>query len=79
MLFCLILAVAHLTKLLCSFPSISSRRIYQGNDWQAELVGMAHKAHGLAVTIGLGHAKVPADVLLRCVKDGVFRTRMYEE
>lgn len=26
---------------------------------------MAHEAHGLAIAIGLGHAKVAADVLLQ--------------
>jgi hypothetical protein len=61
----------HLAQLLCCPACVSAWRVHKGDDGQAKLVGVAHKAHGLAVAVGLGHAKVAADVLLQDKRGGL--------
>jgi hypothetical protein len=56
---------AYLPKFFCSFASISTRGVHKGDDGQTKLIGVPHEAHSFAVTVGLGHAKVAADVLLQ--------------
>jgi hypothetical protein len=41
-----------------------TRRVYEGEDGDAELLGQLHEAEGLAVALGVGHAEVAAEVLL---------------
>jgi hypothetical protein len=56
---------AHLPQLLRGAAGVGARRVDKGDDGQPKLVGVAHEAHGLAVAVGLGHAKVAAHVLLQ--------------
>ena len=53
-----------LAQLLGSLACIGARGVHKGHNGEAEFVGMPHEPHGLTVPIGLGHAEIPADVLL---------------
>lgn len=58
-------AVSHLPQVLSVLPCKSAGRIHKGDDGEPKLVGMLHEAQGLAIPVGLGHAKVAVDVFLQ--------------
>lgn len=54
----------HLAQLLSCLAGVRAWCVHKCDNGQPKLVCMAHEAQCLAVTIGLGHAKVAADVFL---------------
>lgn len=55
----------HLSQLLCRLASVSTRCVYECHNGQSKLVCVSHEAQSLAVAVGLGHAEIASNVLLR--------------
>jgi hypothetical protein len=54
-----------LPQLLRALARKRAGRVHKGEDGEAKLVGVVHEAQRLAVAVGLRHAEVAVDVLLR--------------
>src|SRR5574343_745988 len=53
-----------LAALLGVDTGVGTRRIDEGHDWDAELLGQLHQAQGLAIALGARHAEVAVDLFL---------------